>query len=776
MNCELCGLPTPTPPFCSDGHSFCCFGCSEVFRIFGRDALMSVPEKARREVPPSPNGTEAFLRIDGMHCSSCEILIERAASKIEGILSVEASYATSTVKVSYDPDRIEESKLPEVLSLAGYRARRRMDGAPEYDDSQALLRLFTGGILAAMVMMLYIAFFYPTDLGLVQLSQLRTVSWLAFKVVPGVILVLTSVLIFYVGWPILRGAWIGLRARSPNMDILLAIAILAAYGYSISQILVDPLKLYFDVAAVIVAVVTVGRYLEQGWKARATRELTKIIGARVSTVRVREKDTLRDKSIDELSPGEHIVIRSGEAIPVDGTIVCGQGAVDESLMTGEPFPVTRGPGERAVGGTVVVEGSIEIEVGPVIENRTDDLARTVWNVQSSIAGVQGLADRIARIFVPTVLTLATIVVVWFFVEGARPMVALGVGLATLIVSCPCSFGLAMPLTAAAGVSTALRNGIVIASGDIFEKVPKYDTVVIDRTGTLTTGEMDVVKVIGPSELAAYAAAVERLSHHPIARAIARLDASRTATDLDIHPGKGIVGTVDDRRIAVGSKTLFLILGWRIPRCIARPATAGGFREIVVSYVGWDDCAHGAILTRDQHRPEWRYVVNRLRRDSRVVMLTGAEHSSGYEDYFDAVYAGIPPEGKAAVIRRLKSDGTVAMIGDGSNDAPALAEADLGIAFGTPTPLAADAADIIIPGGGLNRIFNAFSLIGTIRHRMRQNLGWALLYNATAIPLAVTGFLNPLFAALAMSVSSLLVVWNSSRPIRSTAHGGRKSSD
>jgi Cu2+-exporting ATPase len=709
-------------------------------------------------------GTEAFLRIDGMHCSSCELLIERMALKVDGILAVASSYATSTAKIVYNPDLIDESALPQMLSVAGYRARLRTDEAPEYDERQPLLRLVVGVGLTAVVMMLYVAFLYPTHLGLVELSDLRPVRWLAFQAVPRALFVLTTVLIFYVGAPIFRGAWIGLRTRVLNMDNLLALAILAAYGYSVSQLLAGSLELYFDVAAVIVAVVTVGRYLERGAKARATSELVNLMEVWTPSVHVRKDGELCDQSVDQLKPGDRIVILEGERIPVDGTIVGGQGAIDESLMTGEPVPVTRAWGEEVLGGAVVVEGTLEVEVGPAVDSRTDKLARILWNVQSSTAGIQSITDRIARIFVPVVITLSVLVSSWLVFNGTQPGPALLAGLATLIVSCPCAFGLAIPLATAVGVSTALRRGIIVTSADTFEKAPRIDIIAIDKTGILSTGEMTVVEVIGPAEVAEFAAAVERLSSHPIAEAIARLDSRRMASDLVTQPGKGAVASVDGRCVAVGSKSLFANLGWDIPDRLTALATSVMTAESVVSYVGWGGLTHGAIICRDCSRPEWEGVVNQLRKQSRVVLLTGAEHPGEYEDQADEVHAGVPPEAKAAVIRQLKSEGTVVMIGDGSNDAPALAAADLGIAFGAPTALAADAADVVILGNRLDRLFDTFELIAVTRRRFRQNLAWALLYNATAIPLAVMGLLNPLFAALAMAASSLLVVWNSSRPI------------
>ena len=766
LDCKLCGIPTPPLPVKSGGDSFCCVGCREVYRCFGDAAAVAgkapVPESGLVE----PSGTEAFLRIDGMHCSSCELLIERTAAQVNGILSAAANYATSTAKIIFDPDVIAEQDLPGILSGSGYQVRLRSEDAPEFDERLPLLRLVTGVCLAGLVMMLYLAFYYPVHLGLAAYEDFEPVRWLAFEAVPRAMFVLTTVLIFYVGAPILRGAWVGLKARVLNMDNLLSIAILAAYGYSIGQLFSDSLDLYFDVASVIVAVVTVGRYHEKLAKAEATQELTNLMTAWTPRARVRRDQGYVAVPADQLLPGDRVYVGEWEAIPVDGTIVGGVGAIDESLLTGEPFPITRSVKECVLGGSVVVEGDLEIEVGAEVKSQMDVLARILWNVQSSTAGVQGMADRVARVFVPLVLALAVFVTFWFTLGGAAPGAAMLAGLATLIVSCPCTFGLAIPLTTAVGVSTALRHGIIVTSADAFEKIPQPDIFAIDKTGTLSTGDMAVTEVNGPAEMIELAAAVERHSPHPIAEAIGCLDAQRDASSIEVHPGKGAVADVDGKRVAVGGKSLFETLGWNIPDPLASFAAGVSPGDGVVSYVGWDGELQGALVTRDQSRPEWDNVVDRLRLHSKVVLLTGAEHPSSYEDRVDQVFAGVPPEGKAAVIRGLKAEGTVAMIGDGSNDAPALAAADLGVAFGAPTALAADAADVVIPGERLERIFDALDLIGTTRLRVRQNLGWALLYNAVAIPLAVTGLLNPLFAAVAMSASSLLVVWNSARPLGS----------
>ena len=763
MECKLCGLPTPTPPISERGLEFCCHGCAAVFRSFGKDILLDRQTPSNKQnTSPKIEGSEAFLRIDGLHCSSCEILLSRSAERIDGILSVSTSYSTSTAKVIYDPKHIKKSELPSALSLSGYQARFHNEKIGDVNNEKSILRFVLSVGFAGMVMMLNLAFFYPMDLGLVTVQELEPVGWLAFNVVPKVMFLFTTILVFVVGFPILRGAWIGVRARILNMDNLLAIAILGAYGFSIGQIIIGKLNFFFDVAAVVVAVVTVGRYYERESKANATREISNIIGTWAPSAMVKRKGEIIKLEIDEIKPGDNILISENEPIPVDGKIISGHAAVNESLMTGEPFPVIREMGHKALGGSIVVEGKIEIEVGKMVESQMENLANILWNVQSSSTGTLGIADRVAKIFVPIVLSLASIVCGMMLLMGFQPGEAILAGLVTLIVSCPCTFGIAVPLTTANSISTALSQGIIFSSADIFEKEDNYETVAIDKTGTLSTGEMNVEKVIGEPKTSEYAAAVERLSSHPIAKAIATLDSSLNATEYLIHPGKGAEAHVDGHKVVVGSRSLFKKLRWEGNDSIDTLLKIDKNTEKVVSYVGWDGSILGAIVTSDKRRPEWEMVVNKLKENKSVVLLTGAENPSGYEVNLDSSYTGLPPEAKTAVIHQLQKNGNVVMIGDGNNDAPALAEADLGIAFGMPTNLAADAADIVIPGKRLDRIFTAFDLIKVTRKRIRQNIGWALLYNAIAIPLALTGQLNPLFAAIAMAFSSFFVVWNSSR--------------
>jgi Cu2+-exporting ATPase len=592
----------------------------------------------------------------------------------------------------------------------------------------------------------------------------RSAGWLS-TATPLALFAFTTLLVFYVGWPILRGAWTALRVGVPNMDLLLALSILAAYAYSTVQLFRDPLDLYFEVASTLVAVVTIGRFLERGARLKATQELTGILRAWSDRACVLREGRYLVCGLGELVPGDRVFVRPGEAIPVDGEIVAGQGAIDESLMTGEAFPASRSAGERVMGGSILLEGNLEIEVGERVESRMANLSHLLWNMQSASGGMQGRVDRLARAFVPVVMMLAALVGLGFLVAGASPEKALLASLATLIVSCPCTFGLAIPLTAATAVGTALRRGIIVSSADLFEKSPRIDIVVLDKTGTLSSGEMAVVEVIGPPGTAARAAAVERHSAHPVAKAIAGLDAARTASEVELHPGRGAVaGSAQTASRLAAAPCSRPWAGRYRPSSRRGSPTGATATAWSPGWAGTGACRRRHRHARSRPRPEWIDVVATLRRHCRVVLLTGAEHSNGYAEHVDEVHAGVPPEAKAAVIRRLKMQGRVAMIGDGSNDAPALAEADLGIAFGAPTQLAAEAADMVIPGDRLDRVLDAFDLVGVTQRRIRQNLAWALSYNVIAIPLAMTGYLSPLVAAVAMSASSLLVVANSTRAL------------
>ncbi|WP_254766489.1 heavy metal translocating P-type ATPase [Salinilacihabitans rarus] len=785
--CTLCGLPTPDDPITDpdvDG-TFCCRGCLEVRRALGEvdDARAGAVEDALADEGPDVadvEGEEAFLAVDGMHCATCEAFIEGRATATDGVRAAEASYATDAVRLVYDPDVVDEDDLPGVLSGLGYEARTRGEGGDEGDDDALVKFLIGGGLFGMMVMVWYVLFLYPTyfgydpvvDLGGFDGTYVFANVWL-----------LTSFVLFYTGYPILRGAYVSLRAGLPNMDLLVSVAAVSAYVYSTLAMVLSRTDLYFDVTVAIVLVVTAGTYYEGLVKRRAAGLLSDLAERQVDEAR--RADDGEVVPLEAVGPGEALLVRPGERVPLDGTVREGSAAVDESLVTGESLPVEKVPGDPVRGGTVVTDAPLVVEVGADAESTLDRLVELLWSIQSSRPGAQRLADRLATIFVPLVFVLAAAAAGWLLATGAAPSRALLVALTVLIVSCPCALGLATPLAIASGVRSAAERGIVVAAEAIFESAPEVDVVVLDKTGTLTEGSMTVEGVrapeADPDRVLRRAAAVERLSEHPVGVAVAEAvegDLDDVAVEGFERTNRGVAGVVDDggdegTRVVVGHPDLLAERGLAIPAALEEPIERARGDGDVPVVVGWAGRARGVVVVGDSPREEWREAVETLSEGREVVVLTGDEGAAADRfrevDAVDEVFAGVPPEAKAETVRRLRSKGTVAMVGDGSNDAPALAAADVGIALGGGTTLAIDAADAVIVGDDLGAVAETFAIARGTNRRIRQNLGWAFCYNAIAIPIALAGLLNPLFAAVAMASSSVLVVLNSARSI---GPGGR----
>ena len=798
--CRLCDLPTPRSPITDpdvDGD-FCCRGCLEVHRSLGdldeseaeavREAIDgrgSDPDSASDpEVTVDSNeGESAFFAVDGMHCTTCEAFIESRAETDDGIHAVEASYATDTVRVQYDPDVIEEDGIPGVLSGYGYTADTRSDGRPESDTNEIAKFLAGGGFFGMMVMVWYALFLYPTYFGYEPVADFGSFDGIY---VFANIWVMTSFVLFYTGWPILRGAYVSLRAGVPNMDLLVALAATSAYVYSTLAMGVGRTDLYFDVTVAIILVVTGGGYYESKIKQRAVGRLSELTEEQIEDARL--ADTGETVPLDDVEPGDRLLVRPGERIPLDGNVREGNAAVDESLITGESTPVSKRPDDRVAGGTVVTDAPLVMEVDETATSTLDRLVELLWSIQSSTPGVQRLADRLATVFVPVVISIAAVVVAWTLLNGGSGTAAMLLGLTVLIVSCPCALGLATPLAIAAGVRTATERGIIVTTEAVFEDAPEIDTVVLDKTGTLTKGSMSVVSIHGdqPETILRRAATVESLSEHPIATAIVQHADEQSAAGPDgtmtdggavsIDPEtfdrtpRGVSAPIGGSETVVGHPDLLrdrgITLGDELQKRITDIRDDGD----VPVLVGWDGLARGVIAVGDTPRSEWNAAVETLSTDRSVVVLTGDEGAAA--DRFrtvegvSEVFSGVPPEAKAETVRRLQKRGAVAMVGDGSNDAPALAAADLGIALGSGTQLASDAADAVIVDDDLRSVPETFTIADRTNGRIGQNLGWAFMYNGIAIPIAAAGLLNPLFAAAAMATSSTLVVANSARSLGS----------
>jgi Cu2+-exporting ATPase len=777
VSCDLCDLPTPDPPVTDEAvdGAFCCRGCLTVARRLDDadvDVAAADAEVARDRLDDGEgtvaeaDGETAYLAVDGMHCATCEAFVESQARAADGVAAAEASYASDLVKVAFDADRTGVDDVATALTGLGYEAAP-VEAAGTRDESETVGRLLVGGFFGMMTMLWYVLFLYPAYLGLEDLLLFDPADgggayllWNAWA--------MTSVVVFYTGYPILRGAYVSLRAGYPNMDLLVALAATTAYVYSTLGILVGRVEVYFDISVVVVLAVTVGGYYERRIKRAAAEGLRDLTESRVAEARVRRDGTTETVPVEEVEAGAEVVVEPGERIPVDGEVVAGEAAVDESLVTGESVPVRRGPGDEAVGGAVVADGRLVVAAAGG-DSALDRLLALLWDIQSSRPGAQRLADRLAAVFVPAVVLLAAAATAVRLLTGTPLADAVLTGLAVLVVSCPCALGLATPLAVASGVRDALEAGVVVTDDSVFESATETDVVAFDKTGTLTTGEMRLVDHHG--EGLARAAAVERYADHPVAGAVADAADADGATDATVtgfetHPGRGVSAAVDGERVVVGRRALFEEREWAVPDALDERCAAAREAGDLPTLVGWDGRARGVLVATDDPRPGWRAALDRFD-DRQVVVLTGDEERAVARfrdhDAVDEVFAGVPPEAKAEVIERLRRRGTVAMVGDGSNDAPALAAADLGIAMGGGTELAADAADVVVTGG-VAAVPAVFEVTAAARRRIRQNLGWAFLYNAVAVPLALAGLINPLFAALAMATSSLLVVGNSARAL------------
>ena len=774
-DCTLCELPTGSTPV-TDGPvdgAFCCRGCLEVYRSLGDVNPAAAEEELAEPTTDTaavPDDAEtAYLTVDGMHCSTCEVFLESVARESDGVFDADASYAAETVKLTYDPETRARNDLPDLLSGLGYRARERGTDADEETDAQS--RLLVGGIFGMMAMTWYAVFLYPTYFGYDPIVEFGTFDGLYLY---GQIAILTAIVLLYTGRPMLRGAYVSVRMRRPNVDLLVTVAALAAFLYSTGRLLVGGTDLYYDVTIVVVMAVTIGNYYEERIKRRAAGLLADLTELQVEEATLTDGETV---PVDALQSGDRLRVRPGERIPVDGTVVEGTAAVDESLVTGESLPETKQPGDAVRGGTVVTNAPLVVEAGEDATSTLDRVVELFWDIQASRPGAQRVADRLATVFVPLVLSLAAGVALFLLVTGAPLQTAVLTGLTVLIVSCPCALGLATPLAIASGLQTAADRGLVVATPALFEDAGDVDVLVFDKTGTLTTGEMTVLDVEGthsPGQLLARAAAVETYTDHPIASAVtaaaddaAGVPDERPTADVESVSDydRGIAGTVEGRDVLVGHPDLYQELGWTVPGDVESRVATGVDSGAIPVVVGWDGVASGVLTAGDAERENWAAVAAAFD-DCETVVLTGddSQRAERLRDHaaVDTVFTGVPPDGKVETVRRLAATGTVAMVGDGSNDAPALAAADVGIALDSGTQLATDAADAVVLDGDLSSIPDLFAVAAGTNRRIRENLAWAFAYNAVAIPLAISGLLNPLLAAVAMAGSSLLVVLNSAR--------------
>lgn len=727
---------------------------------------------------------ELLLQVTGTSCPSCMMTIDSVLSKTKGIGESESNFQTSTTRVKYNPDQIDPKKIMDKIKELGYKA---MEADYETDAYDPVKEAVTEARWLQTRLIISAAFSIPVlYIGMVLMAQ--PPDPLVY-----VELLSAAVALFVGGERILRGAWGSLRSRSGDMNVLISIGTLSAFFYSAVVTVAPDLSghagphVYFESASVIITLILLGKMLENRAKRRTNDSLSRLMGCQVRTatiIRGQEELTI---PIEELRVGNTVMVRPGERIPVDGLIKTGESTVDESVVTGESVPTEKQPGDEVIGATQNLTGSFTFRVTRVGSDTViSQVIRLVRTAQNSKAPIQRLADRVSSYFVPIVVSCAIFsAALWLAFggsDGAR--MAMQSFVSVLIIACPCALGLATPTAVSVGVGRGAEMGLLVKNVQALEEAGRIDTIVFDKTGTLTTGKLSLAEVIPTGELNTddilrIAATAERPSEHPVALAIvsaAKAKGVRIAMPVGFtaFPGGGVKAAVDGQEVLTGSARLITGSGVDIQKSkeSADGLTAKGYTVIYVAYSG---ILAGLLAVSDTAKPNAAEVVNSLKDIGfQVYMITGDNQKTAAaiarESGIDNVLAEAMPQDKAQRIKELQAKGKiVAMVGDGINDAPALAQANLGIALGSGTDIAMETGDLVIVGDDIQGVLKAIRLSRATLKNIKQNLFFAFIYNILGVPIAagllypLLGFtLNPMFASAAMAASSLSVVSNALR--------------
>jgi heavy metal translocating P-type ATPase len=739
---------------------------TDLFRRSRELGLVAVPAAgtSKPEAQPVVSGIERMFHVSGLWCGSCAWLIEHTLRKQTGVLRAELYFTSDLLKVEYEPQRFNVARVPELLEKLGYRAT-------EYDDESnhvqterkdLLLRLGLAAFFWLNVMVMNLAVY----LGAFDTMPPQVRRWL-----PVMAMLLTLPVIVYSARPVLRLAWFGLRHGAIRMEALLSLGILTAFGYSTYEGLSGGTHVYFDIACAITTLVLLGKSIEQGAKHRAAETITALHRMLPKKARLANE---RFVAVESLHTGDRFLVKAGERIPADGVVVEGESQADESLLTGESAPVAKQPGAMVVAGSLNLVGILVIAATTTGKDST--IAQIVAAVERAVASrsdIERKVDQASRIFVPAVIAIAVLVAVGCILSGLPAGESVLRAITVLVIACPCALGIATPLALHAAVGAASRLGVLVRDARVLESIRRIDAVVLDKTGTLTEDSFSLLQCCEADlpELAA----LEIYSEHPLGQSVVRAAHERgihlePATGVEVRKGEGIRGIVNGQAIAIGSWRLFDA----IPKPLLEAAHVYEEQGRTVAYYSIDgELSDSLLVFGSRLRDDAKQLVAGLRqRGVRVLLVSGdAQRTTetvakqlGVEEFL----AAVPPDEKTHVVEDLKAAGhTVAMIGDGVNDAPALAHAHLGVAMGSGADLAMRAASMVLLNGQLTRVLDVLDLSRRTHQVVLQNLGWAFGYNTLGIALAAMGWLNPIVAAGAMVASSLSVVWNSYRLTRVT---------
>jgi Cu2+-exporting ATPase len=800
--CFHCGLPLPKKEsFCAtvDGHErdFCCLGCQSVCQAIYDAGLegfyQRTPEGTLLAPPPEPprdarvydidEVQEEFvtelgeerqinLLVEGIHCAACVWLIERTLGRVKGVLSASVNLANKRLLVRWDNRRVKLSEIIRRLADIGYSAvpfdPDTAEGAINRHNRALLFRMAFAGFTMMNLLWVSIALYSGADRG-----EYRTLfQWVGFA--------LATPTLLYSGFPFLRGAWQGLRHLHLSMDLPIAIGATVTYLYSTYVTISGSTahEVYFDTVVNFLFVILVGRYLEAISKRQAVSSTQRLLDLQPKVATVLAGSGEKVVPIRAVKPGDRVLVRAGDKVPVDGTVLEGRSSVDESMLTGEPLPVSKTAGDAVSAGTVNTHSALTLRVQQTLNDTAlGRIIRLVEEAQASKAPIQCTADRIVPWFVATTLFLAAITFAWWVRSDFE--VALMAATAVLIITCPCAFGLATPMAIAVASGLGARNGVLVKNGAVLETLSDITHFVFDKTGTLTEGRMQVREVAAvpgfeAEELLAAVAPAERYSEHAIARAVVEYAAKRGAaaeastSGFDSVPGQGVRAQVDGRAVLAGTAD------WLRSNDVEPAGELEERRRALESdgytciHVAVDGRPAGFIALADQLRPDAAELVRSLRAEGlRLTLLSGdrsrVAEAIGRQLGGMEVIAEVLPADKDQVIGELQRRGDrVAMVGDGVNDAPALTRADVGIAVGSGTDVSVESADIVLMSDELDKVRLAAMLSRRTLRTIRQNIGISVVYNVIMVPLAMMAFVTPLVAAVSMPISSLAVIGNAAR--------------
>jgi heavy metal translocating P-type ATPase len=777
---------------------FCCAGCKQVYLVLTaatgalpadfrktdiyRACLQAgiIPGAATEEATDSAvSGQDVSVpaldfsfHVRNMWCPSCAWLIEEVLRRKRGVVQPRVSFLADAVRLKYLPNVVTPSEIVSGVTKLGYAvSSSEGNHSREAAARDLLLRLGISAILAMNGMMLSWVIYF----GLFRDLGPAVVAYLSYP-----LLLITAPVVFFGGMPILRNAWLGLTLGRVSMDTLIAVSTLAAFFYSLIQMTRGSVHLYFDTAAMLVTIVLLGRYIEMVVRHRV------VAGIGLDELGTQKARLLQDGSerwvnADAVRPGDMFLVQARERVPLDGCVMKGEGFLDQSVLTGEPAPVSKGVRDEVMAGSLLVDGEIAVAANrPAAES---SLRRMVDLMYEALGGKQDgeeLADSVSRFFVPALMGATGLTAGLLWSLGFSGQDILLRCLTMLLISCPCAIGIAVPLIKVAIVGLARKKGILVRNPRALDQFPLIGMVVLDKTGTVTEGRFAlhhfVSEEMDKEELFPLLAAIEAGSRHVLAREILRCTgelgvSTPTASEAEELAGRGVIGTVNRKRLFVGNRRLLAQCDIRLPSSLDAQALSWEQNGMTVAFFGWDGRATGLLVFGDPIRPDARELVSWLQTTGMRVLLLSGDGRETTEAV--ARHLSIPefsgqmlPSEKAEMVRTLQKQGLkVGMVGDGVNDAAALGQADIGIAFGVGHDLIQEASDLIVTSGRLATIRDAFVIAALSVKRVRQNLAFALLYNATAVPVAAAGLLNPLIAVLAMFASSLTVIGNALRIAR-----------